>query len=178
MTSGIMAANVTANAQQTVTPMGQAFKDAMSILSKDNSCRRFYGETKTTEELLRRLANQFQIRLLKDSRTAVEMSGNFIYFDETETHVGYRLFTIATINTGGPFLKSKVFSAEPYVPPVGSFRPNTRQARVLILLHELAHLVKGRDGNWLIPDDGNAALLSKQNTTVIESECKAQILSL
>jgi hypothetical protein len=201
--AGIVAANLTANAQHKAAnlmiendnaaisaarvrpvahkraePLNQAFQDTISILSKDNSCRRFYGDTKTTEEVLRRLASQFQTRLLRDSRTGIEMAGNFTYFEQTENHVGYRLFATATINARGPFLKAKVFRAEPYVPPVGSFRPNTREARVLMLLHELAHLVRGQDGNWLIPDDGNAPALSKQNTAFIESQCRAQILSL
>ena len=159
-------------------PLEQAFQDALSILSKSNSCSRFFGDTKTTAEVLRRLAIQFQIRLLRDSRTGIQMSGNFTYFGQTERHAGYRLFAAATINTAGPFFKAKVFPAEPYVPPVGSFLPNTREARVLMLLHELAHLVKGQNGNWLIPDDGNAPALSKRNTEVIESQCREQILSL
>jgi uncharacterized protein YerC len=165
-------------AHKRTEPLDQAFQDTISILSKNNSCRRFYGDTKTTEEVLRRLASQFQTRLLRDSRTGIEMAGNFTYFEQTENHVGSRLFATATINARGPFLKAKVFPAEPYVPPVGSFRPNTREARVLMLLHELAHLVRGQDGNWLIPDDGNAPALSKQNTAFIESQCRAQILSL
>jgi hypothetical protein len=159
-------------------PLEQAFQDAISILSKNNSCSRFFGDTKTTAEVLRRLAIQFQLHLLRDSRTGIEMSGNFTYFDQTEKHAGYRLFAAATINTVGPFLKAKVFPAEPYVPPVGSFLPNTREARVLMLLHELAHLVKGQNGSWLIPDDGNAPALSKRNTELIESQCRQQILSL
>jgi hypothetical protein len=159
-------------------PLEQALQDAISILSKNNSCSRFFGDTKTTAEVLRRLAIQFQIRLLRDSRTGIEMSGNFTYFDQTEEHASYRLFAAATINTAGPFLKAKVFPAEPYVPPVGSFLPNTREARVLMLLHELAHLVKGQNGSWLIPDDGNAHAISKRNTELVESQCRPQILSL
>lgn len=203
ITTEIVAANVTTKAQQKpfqltaqsnnavssevrftpvahkgAEPLEQAFQDAISILSKNNSCSRFYGDPKTAAEVLRRLATQFRLHLLRDSRTGIEMSGNFTYFDQTENHGGYRLFAAATINTAGPFFKAKVFPAEPYVPPVGSFLPNTREARVLMLLHELAHLVKGQDGNWLIPDDGNAPALSKQNTELVESQCRTQILSL
>jgi len=198
----ILAADVTANAQRRAfelvkeksvgssvshltpashrrsSPLDQAYHDAVSILSKNNSCSRFFGGTNAAEEVLDRLATQFQIRLLRDSRTGIEMSGNFTYFDQTEKHGGYRLFVAATINTHGPFLKAKVFAAEPYVPPVGSFLPNTREARVLMLLHELAHLLKGENGNWLIPDDGNNPALSKKNTALIESQCRPQILSL
>ena len=198
-----LAGNLTANAQQKIfhlayssnnavssavdlapmagkgaEPLEQAFQDAISILSRNNSCSRFFGDTKATVEVLQRLATQFQIHLLRDSRTGIEMSGNFTYFDRTENHGGYRLFAAATINSSGPFFKAKVFPAEPYVPPVGSFLPNTREARVLMLLHELAHLVKGQNGSWLIPDDGNSPALSKQNTALIESQCRAQILSL
>jgi hypothetical protein len=197
-----LAANLTVNAQQkavTLTvesnnaaisagrakpvvrkakPLEQAFHDAISILSKNNSCSRFCGDPKAAQDVLRRLATQFQIHLLRDSRTGIEMSGNFTYFDQTEEHGGYRLFAAATINTRGPFFKAKVFPAEPYVLPVGSFLPNTREARVLMLLHELAHLVRGQNGSWLIPDDGNVPALSKQNTALIESQCRAQILSL
>jgi len=174
----IGAVRFTPVAHQGASPFDQAFQDAISILSKNNSCSRFYGDPKTAEEVLRRLATQFRLHLLRDSRTGIEMSGNFTYFDRTENHGGYRLFAAATINTAGPFLKAKVFPAEAYVPPVGSFLPNTREARVLMLLHELAHLVKGQDGKWLIPDDGNAPALSKQNTALIESQCRTQILSL
>jgi hypothetical protein len=203
ITAEIVAANVTASARQKAVdvtaksnyaeisearmrpvahkglePLEQAFQDAISILSKSNSCSRFFGDKKAAEEVLQRLASQFQIHLLRDSRTGIEMSGNFTYFDRTENRGGYRLFAAATINSSGPFFKAKVFAAEPYVPPVGSFRPNTREARVLMLLHELAHLMRGQNGSWLIPDDGNAPALSRQNTAVIESQCKQQILSL
>ena len=198
----IVAANLTANAQRAADltgerdnaaasparlkrvghkgsgPLEQAFQDAISILSKNNSCSRFYGDTKTTVEVLGRLATQFQIHLLGDSRTGIEMSGNSTYFAQTEGHAAYRLFTAATINTGGPFFKAKVFPSDPRVPPVGSFLPNTREARVLMLLHELAHLVRGQNGSWLIPDDGGSPKLSCENTALIESQCKAQILWL
>jgi hypothetical protein len=159
-------------------PLEQALQDAISILSKNNSCSRFYGDTKMAEEVLRRLITQFRLRLLRDSKTGIEMSGNFTFFDQTGKHGGYRLFATATINTAGPFLKAKVFPAEPRVPKVGSFLPNTREARVLMLLHELAHLVIGQNGGWLIPDDGNAPALSKRNTELVESQCRQQILSL
>jgi len=160
------------------TNLDQAFQDAISILSKNNSCSRFFGGPGAAEEVLNHLSLQFQIGSLRDSKTGIEMSGNFTYFGETEEHAGYRLFATATINTRGPFFRAKVFPAEPYVPPIGSFRPNTREARVLMLLHELAHLVRGRQGSWLIPDDGNLPSVSAQNTALIESHCKAQILWL
>ena len=159
-------------------PLDQAFQDAIRILSNDNSCSRFYGDRKTAEEVLSRLALQFQIGFLHDSSTGIEMSGNFTSFGQTEARAGYRLFAAAKINVRGPFLKAKVFPSDPYVPTVGSFLPNTREARVLMLLHELAHLIGAQKGNWLIPDDGGSTELSSQNTALIESQCKAQIRRL
>jgi len=171
-------AAISASRTKPVPYIEQALQDAMSILSKNNPCSRFFGDTKTAQEVLPRLAARFQIRLLRDSRIGLEMSGALTYFDQTENHRAYRLFDAATINLRGPFFKAKVFPADPYVPPVGGFRPNTREARVLILLHEMAHLLKGGDGNWLVPDDGDNPALSKQNTALIESQCRAQIRSL
>jgi hypothetical protein len=198
ITAEIVIGSLTANAQQRIAnstvaskntllsasrvrPVAQlerALQDAIRILSNDNPCSRFFGDTKTTAEVLPRLTSRFEVRLLRDSRIGIEMSGTFTYFGPTEKHGAYRLFDAATINMRGPFLNAKVFRAEPNVPPVGGFRPNTREARVLMLLHELAHLVKGQDGNWLVPDDGDDPALSEHNTERIESQCRAQILSL
>ena len=174
----ISAAHLTRVAHKEASLLEQAYQDAISILSKNNSCSRFFGGPNAAEEVLSRLATQFQIHLLRDSGTGIEMSGNFTYFAQPERHTGYRLFAEATINTRGPFFKAKVFPAEPYVPRVGSFEPNTREVRVLILLHELGHLVEGQDGRWLIPDDGNAPGRSARNTALIETQCRQQILSI
>src|ERR1700752_875287 len=161
-----------------VAHLEQALQDANRILSYNNGCSRFFGDTKTVVEVLPRLTSRFEVGLLRDSRIGIMMSGTFTYFGQTENHGAYRLFDAAIINIRGPFLKAKVFPAEPSVPPVGGFRPNTREARVLILLHEVAHLVKGQDGNWLVPDDGDDPALSKHNTELNESHCRTQILSL
>jgi hypothetical protein len=200
VTTEIVADNLTANAQQRAveltsernspaisarltylaiknTPLELAYQDAIGILSKSNSCSRFFRGPRA-DEVLSRLVTQLQIHVLRDSRTGIEMSGNFTYFAQSEKRAGYRLFAEATINTRGPFFAAKVFPSEPYVPRVGSFEPNTREVRVLILLHELGHLVEGHDGNWLIPDDGNAPGLSARNTELIETQCRAQIPSL
>jgi hypothetical protein len=165
-------------ARRALPPLEQALQDATNILRENNSCSRFYFDPVAAQRVLRSLTSQFQIHLLSKSRTGIEMSGNFTVFERTVESAGYRLFSSATINSAGPFFKAKVFSAEPQVPNIGSFQPNTREARVLMLLHELAHLITGANGSWLIPDDGNSATLSMQNTALIETQCKAQILAL
>jgi hypothetical protein len=195
----VVAANVTVNAQasavvstpegnnvslnstklmraerKSVSALEQAHQDTLSILSTDNSCSRFFP--RTAGQVLIRLISQLQIHPMRDSRIGIEMSGPFTYFEHSETKVGYRLFANATINSRGPFFQNKVSRSEPAVPRVGSFLPNTREVRVLILLHELAHLVKGSDGKWLIPDDSIAPALSLRNTELIESQCRLLIL--
>jgi hypothetical protein len=69
-------------------------------------------------------------------------------------------------------------SSDPHVPKVGSFQPNTREARALILLHELGHLLKGASGGWLLADDGNDVRASERNTALVEKKCGTQIRSL
>jgi hypothetical protein len=159
-------------------PLQQAYRDVMSILASNNACSSFFGGPHAADEGLSRLVAQLQNHVLQNSRIGIEMSGRFTYFAPPDGQLEYRLFAQATINAGGPFCKAKVFPAEPSVPRVGSFQPNTREARALILLHELAHLVRARNGRWLIPDDGNMAALSARNTALIETQCRQQILSI
>jgi hypothetical protein len=64
------------------------------------------------------------------------------------------------------------------VPAIGDFAPNTREARVTILLHELGHLVAKTHQAWLLPNDGNNQLLSNKNTQQILAACGEQIKEL
>lgn len=164
-------------AQINLTPLERAYVDTAGILERQDTCSQFFGGTesaKVLDELLMRLREHS----INDCRTGVRMSGLFENHVDSESGVFYRLFAEVELNTGGPFYKAKVFPAEPFVPNVGSFRPNTREARVLILLHELAHLIKGRDSTWLIPDDGGNPQLSRQNTRTVETQCGQQIRAL
>lgn len=157
-----------------LTPLDRAYLDTYAMLSGHNQCSQFFagsGSRQVLDELVIRL----RIRLMSDSRIGIRMSGTFTSLVEPQEGMSYRLFDDAEINSIGAFYKSKTFPAESLVPKMGSFRPNTREARVLILLHELAHLIKGRDGKWLIPDDGNDAQLSRSNTLTVESKCGQQI---
>src|SRR5436309_2865068 len=80
----------------------------------------------------------------------------------------------AVINRDGPFI-SRASAARMHV---GSFRADTRQARALMLLHELGHLLRGADGRWLLPNDGNDGVLSDLNTKTVESHCEEQLLAI
>ncbi len=154
--------------------LDRAFLDAAAILEKPGACSEFFGGSKSTY-VLHELAAQLQTRS-NDYRIAFRMSGQFVVH-QNGNGVLYRLFDNAEVNITGAFYKAKVFPSEPLVPDVGSFRPNTREARVLILLHELAHLIEGSDGNWLIPNDGNDPQLSRSNTRKIEAKCREEIIT-
>lgn len=61
---------------------------------------------------------------------------------------------------------------------IGHFTPGSRQARALILLHELGHLIQDGNGAWLIPDDGHNERQSKANTLRVQQVCHAQLETL
>ena len=61
---------------------------------------------------------------------------------------------------------------------VGRFAAETRQAKALLLLHEMGHLVGTPDGGWLLPSDGGNPELSERNTRTVESQCLKQLLAL
>lgn len=160
-----------------LTALERAYVDTAGILDKQNACSHFFGGTES-RKVLDELVVRLQEHCFNNARTALRMSGPFEMHVSSANGISYRLFAQAELNTAGPFYKSKTFPAEPFVPNVGSFRPNTREARVLILLHELAHLVKGSNGMWLIPDDGGNPQLSEQNTLTVDSRCEQQIRAL
>ena len=162
-----------------LTPLDRAYLDAFMVLGQQNTCSKFFGGH-TAQDVLELLVIELREERMNDASIGIRMAGPFTSFANAaeEEGVSYRLFARAELNTEGPFCKAKVFAAEPLVPNVGSFRPNTREARVLILLHELAHLIQGRNGTWLIPDDGGNPQLSRQNTSTVESRCGVQIRNL
>ena len=154
----------------------RAYLDTVTILDQPNECSEFFGTESTfvLSELLVRL----RMRSYKDYYVAFRMSGAFVVYVNGEHGVPYRLFEKIELNRDGAFYRAKVFPSDPSIPNVGSFPPNTRQARVLILLHELAHLIQGGDGTWLIPNDGHDVELSRSNTLTVESKCSQQIRTL
>jgi hypothetical protein len=87
----------------------------------------------------------------------------------------YRLFERAEINLRGPFYQGNTLPGQPLIPMIGRFQPNTREARAVALLHEVGHLVRGRDGNWLLPEDGSNADISAHNTARVIAACGEQI---
>jgi DNA-binding protein Fis len=158
-----------------LTTIDQAYLDTYSLLSGDNQCSRFFAGS-GSRLVLDELVIRFRVRVLSDSGIGIRMSGTFTNLVEPQEGIAYRLFKQAEINRDGAFYKSNFY--ERLIPGMGKFPPNTREVRVLMLLHELAHLIKGSDGRWLIPNDGSDAQLSRSNTLTIESKCEEHIRAL
>jgi len=154
-----------------------AYRDGYMILSADNNCSRFFGEKTEVLEVFNQMLANFRTGTL-DVSTGIKMSGTYSNYRNAATGFAYRLFDSEIINSRGSFYSQKRFNSQPRVPEIGHFAPNTRRARILMLLHELAHLIKGQDGHWLIPDDGQSLYQSHENTALIEKQCGEEIRKL
>jgi hypothetical protein len=105
------------------------------------------------------------------------MSGPITTVQSHQTGFSFRLFEKVEINLDGSFFRGQsTTERRGSVSP--SYLPNTRETRVVVLLHELGHLVKTPDRRWVLADDGDDPVLSLQNTEQIISVCRPQIDSL
>ncbi len=156
--------------------LGSAYYDTVSILGSNNPCSDFFGGPASVE-----VFNELVSKIRKDTLSvgiAMRMSGNTINIHNARTNMKYRIFDKVTINSRGPFYRKKSAHWDPTVPRVGSFEPNTKQVRVLMLLHELGHVMTGSDGHWLLPDDGQDEGRSRANSQKIEDVCVDQLHNL
>lgn len=155
--------------------LDQAYLDAYTILNYDNPCSRFYGGRLSITAL-----NEF-VRQLKlthiDRNVAVRMSGPITTFQSHMTGFKFRLFEKVELNLSGSFFKSRA-PTERYAGIVSEFPPNTRETRVVVVLHELGHLVKNQDDKWLLPDDGGDASLSVENSRKVLTACRDEIKAI
>jgi len=157
--------------------VGSAYYDALSILMEGNSCSDFFGGSSGSLEVF----NGLMGRLSKGYypvAIGMRMSGSITTVVNDKTKRAYRLFDKVSINANGPFYRRTISKSEPTVPRIANFPPDSREIRVLMLLHELGHLMKGAEGNWLLPDDGNDAQLSSANSKKIDEVCGDQIREL
>lgn len=155
-----------------------AYHDVYRILSEPNPCSNFFGGPSAAVEVLNNLFSELGTTKLSSTKTSMVMSGRTRRVINARTGLNYRLFEKAAINTSGPFYQRKFPGSIQLVPNVGSFEPDTREARATILLHELGHLLPGSDGRWLLPNDGDDDEQSKKNTSTIEERCGEQIKEL
>ncbi len=157
--------------------LGSAYFNTLRILSRENSCSAFFGgsgaATDVFKKMIARVRKDFQ-----DATIGMSMSGATVKVRNELTKKDYRLFDRVTINTNGPFYRKRISRSDQAPPRLGTFEPNTHEVRVLMFLHELGHVIKGEDGNYLLPDDGTDEALSLQNSQKITDVCGEQIKSL
>lgn len=154
----------------------RAYYDTLSILSTPNECSDFFGGISAVESF-----NGLISKVRKDyfsSAIGIRMSGTTTNVFNAQTKNQYRLFNKVSINGNGPFYRNKLTNAQAFVSGIGRFAANTQEARVLMFLHELGHVVKGTTGDWLLPDDGVDESKSRVNTKKIEDVCGEQIKNL
>jgi hypothetical protein len=156
--------------------LGSAYYDTLSILSSNNPCSDFFGGPASAD-----IFNELVSKIRKDTLPvdiSMRMSGPTTNIHDARSKKNYRIFDKVSINSRGSFYRKKAGLWEVNVPKVGTFQPNTKEARVLILLHELGHVMKGSNGQWLLPDDGKDEGLSRANSNKIADVCDDQIHSL
>jgi hypothetical protein len=154
-----------------------SYADVFKILKQENSCSDFFGGPRLALTAFNRLALQLRSRRLGARSLGVRMSGGYTVFKNTVTGETYRLFDEAVINSDGPFA-TRIAGPRATRLQIGRFPVETRQAKALILLHELGHLVAAPGGGWVLPDDGSDARQSERNTEAVESRCVKQLLAL
>ena len=154
-----------------------AYSDVFKILSNENSCSNFYGGPRAAITVFNDFAAHVRPQLLL-REISFQMEGKPRFIRDHSTGVLYRLFDKTIVNRDGAFYQRRVDLMDKFPSDVGSFFPGSRGARALILLHELAHLIQGENGMWLIPDDGHDGRQSKANTLRIEEVCRAQLNAL
>ena len=153
------------------------YLDLYTILADDNQCSRFFLGSGAIEVL-----NQLSKRLVKKplnvGTIGLQMNGEYGNFENARTGFSYRMFERAILNTDGPFFRSTCFYSQSCMRNVGRFGAATREGRILMMLHEMAHLIKNGKNGWLIPDDGNDINLSMLNTQTVEKHCRDAIVSV
>ena len=155
----------------------QAYIDVFKILSNQNTCSDFYRGPRTATTVLngfvRRVKSQSLMR-----EVSFQMAGSPRIIHDPATGAYYRLFEKTMVNVNGSFYQRRADPMRKFPSDVGNFAPGSRAARALILLHELGHLIKDDNGEWLIPDDGFDGLQSKENTLRVEKVCRKELKKL
>jgi len=156
--------------------LGEAYNDTLKILNTPNQCSEFFEGASASVDIFNELIANVRKEYFP-SWIGIKMSG-VVNVSSMTTKRKYRLFEKVSINANGPFYRRTYSNSEPNVPGIGRFAANTKEARVLMLLHELGHVVQGKSGDWLLPDDGKDDAQSRDNTRKIEDVCRSQLKNL
>ena len=161
-----------------LTLIDKTYLDAYSILQGNNSCSYFFGGPRIATGVLNSLHPRLKASSLVESHVGIRMLGPITSVKDFQTGASYRLFKEAVVNLAGPFYGVVDYRYQGFFRKVGDYSANTREARALMLLHELGHLLSGSNGRWLLPDDGNSRSQADANTTKIMEKCREQLDSL
>jgi hypothetical protein len=115
---------------------------------------------------------------LNDIEIGIVMSGEITTGHDAQSGTGFRLFEKVVINMKGPFFQSFNPKTHKFFNKIGDYPANTREARVLMLLHELGHLMPGSGAHWLLPDDGGNFPQVIANTAMVLNKCGEQVKAL
>jgi hypothetical protein len=144
----------------------------------DNDCSRFYGGPAVALEVFEQFAGAATKVTDTNEARLFKMSGRYTTVINDTTGFTYRLFEKTTLNANSSFYRWRSLPGQSMLRPVGGYLPASRGARAITLLHELAHLVEGADGKWLIPDDGGDQIQSSKNTDTVKKVCKEELKKL
>jgi hypothetical protein len=158
------------------TELEQAYLDSFSILENESRCSEFFGGPSAIAAL-NQLTRQLRPTRL-DRRIGIRMTGETKIVTSYQTGFTFRLFARAEVNLDGPFYRANTSPTHAMVPLIGPFEPNTREARVTTMLHELGHLIRRPDGEWVLPNDGDKWRESEENTSRVLEVCGEQIRAL
>jgi RHS repeat-associated protein len=157
----------------------RAIGQVTSILLGSNSCTRFFsqgpGGLGAAKDALGYFNLNFRIANIFDSpNTGIRMSGQQGVDVDSNGQTRYRTFADIVVNATGPF-----FMAVNRL-NIGDYRAYTDEARMLMILHELAHLVMGANGQYLIRNDDPKTTpgQSAANTEIVQGHCKTEIDSI
>ena len=157
--------------------INEAYIDAYSVVMEDSACSQFFGGPVAALRVLTELAKQLRLTKLGPG-VGIRMHGPTTIYRISDGRLTFRLFDRAEVNSDGPFGQQQPSPFDMHTSNVGNFAPYTREARVLMILHEIGHLIEGPDGAWLLPNDGGDGAASDRNTSLVESKCGAQIRRL
>lgn len=153
-----------------------AYYDTLAILHSENRCSEFFGGNSVIDIFNRLIAKMHKDYFAPD--IGIRMGGETENILNTQTNRRYRMFEKVELNGNGPFYKNTYSDSAQTLPGIGTYGPDTREARVLMLLHELGHTIKEDDGKWLLPNDGDDESLSRRNSLKVEKICGEEISKL
>jgi hypothetical protein len=169
-----------------------ALDDARDILSTNTRCARFLcgvdangteAYEPVAEKALERFSELLRHGNLEPLRqkefTLIEQSGVATLYRLALTgQPAFRTLPNVIVNRYSPFFHAKSTFTGTKFSDIGPFRPATRGARVLAVLHEIAHLVFKKSGTPLqplIPNDGASPNQSRQNTETVAAACRSEL---